>query len=281
MKTLSLQTVDPIEQLASLSATVSLEAFSLRSIGNRLADIIPNMAHAFRQFAYTHKSDKLDLTPLNVNQSILTKALTAANYMDLQRFQVCVPQGFTGNMVEFLAVMANAIEFTNGIRERMTSYNQLLSALLSDKQTRLRTNDMSTATSDMERQREAIRVALAAFSKNSRSDRAPLGETYRNLAEINQAAEATSKIITAAAALNLESINQLIKDAVELLDEFERRANEGTIDALSPQMYKSLASSTLTMARDAELHSLMCYKAWECKDSMETTCKELIKSLRY
>lgn len=281
MKTLSLASVDPIEQLASLSATVALEAFTLRSIGNRLADVIPTMAHAFRQFAYTHKSDKLDLTPLNVNRQILAKALSSANYLDIQRVMVCVPQGFTGNMVEYLAIMSNAIEFTNGIRERMTSYNQLISALLSDKQTRLRTSDLSTATSDMERQREAIRVALAAFSRNSRSDRQSLGDTYANLNELSQSVDATASIITAAAALNLESINTLINDAVELLDEFERRANEGTIEQLSPQMYKSLASSTLTMARDAELHSLMCYKAWECKDSMETTCKELIKTLRY
>ncbi|WP_285184212.1 hypothetical protein, partial [Mycobacterium tuberculosis] len=83
----------------------------------------------------------------------------------------------------------------------------LISALLSDKQTRLRTNDLSTATSDMERQRESIRVALAAFSRNSRSDRQSLGDTYANLNEINQSVDATASIITAAAALNLESIN--------------------------------------------------------------------------
>lgn len=282
MKTLQLPSVDPIEQLAALSSTASLEAFSLRSITNRIVDVIPAMTHAFKQYAYTHKSDKLDLKPLTVNRTILNKALGKANYLDIVKMSTVVPQGHQGSMVDYLAIMSRAVEFTNGIRERMTSYNQLLSAIISNKNARQGTQDVSTATSSMEREREAMRIELRAHAKQgSRSDRRPLGETYRNLAEINTSMDMGSDIIARAASLNLESISTLINDAVELLDELERKANDGTISEMSPQIYKGLASATLTMARDAEFHSLMCYKAWEIKDCLETSADELVKALRY
>lgn len=282
MKNLLLTPVDPIEQLEAITATAALEAFDLRSIGNRIADIVPAMVHAFRQYVHTHKSDKLDLRPLDVNRTILMKALGSASYLDIGRFAVCVPQGFSGSMVDYLAVMARAIEFTNGVKERMTEYNQLISALLTNKDTRKSTADLSTATSGMEKQRDAMRLALKEFGRvNSRSDRQDLAKTYRNLSEITESVDTAEAIIARAAALNLQDINALITDALELLDELEHRATQGTIENLSPQMYKSLASSTLTMARDAEFHALMCYKACEIKDCTETTTRELIKALRY
>lgn len=282
MKTLKLPAVDPIEQLTSLSSTAALEAFSLRSITNRIADMIPAMTHAFKQYAYTHKSDKLDLKPLTVNRTILNKALGKANYLDIAKMSTVVPQGHQGSMIDYLSVMQRAVEFTNGIRERMTSYNQLLSMIISSKAGRQSTQDLSTAAASMEREREAMRIELRAHVKQgSRSDRRPLGETYRNLSEVTTSMDLAEDVIKRMAALNLESINLLINDAVELLDELERKASEGTISEMSPQVYKSLASSTLTMARDAEFHSLMCYKAWEIKDCLETAGDELIKALRY
>lgn len=282
MKTLSLEQENPMDRLSDIAGTAALEAFTLKSIGNRIADILPTLAHSYRQYAYTHKSDKLDLTPLDVNRVILQKALSKANYLDIAKFAVVVPQGHEGNMFDFLEVFKNCLEFTNKIAERMTSYNQLLSALISSENVRSSTKDLSIATDKIEAQRVALKNSLARFAKiNSRSDRKPLGDTYRSLGELEKTVALASEIMNMSIELDLASINKLINDSVELLDELERRALEGTIENISSQMYKSLASSTLTMARDAEFHALMCYKAYEIKSSMELTCKELIKALRY
>lgn len=282
MKTLSLDQVHPLDQLSDIAGTAALEAFSLKSIGNRIADILPTLAHSYRQYAYTHKSDKLDLTPLDVNRTILAKALASAEYLNLAKFAVVVPQGHTGNMPDFLELFKQCVVFTNSIADRMTAYNQLLSALISSENARASTKDLSTATDKIEAQRLHLKNALGAFVKpNSRSDRKPLSETYRSMGEVQKAVDLASDILTTAIELDLSKINRLINDSVELLDELERRALEGTIENISSQMYKSLASSTLTMARDAEFHSLICYKAYEIKSCMQDTCKELIKVLRY
>lgn len=282
MKTLNIEPVAPLESLEAVASTAALEAFSLKSIGNRVADILPALAHSYRQYAYTHKSDKLDLTPPDINIVILQKALTGANYLDVVKLAVTVPQGHQGNFNEFLDVFGKAVDFTNGIKERMVNFNQLLSQLITSEQSRASTRDVSIATTKVEQERTIQKSALAAFSKpNSRAAAAPLGDVYRSLSEITLAASKTRDITARASRLNLAEINALIKDSVELLDELERRAMEGTIENLSAQAYKSLASSTLTMARDAEFHALVCYKAYEIKSSMEKTAKDLINALRY
>lgn len=282
MNILEIEQEDPMVALESIANTASLEAFSLRTIGNRLADILPSLAHSFRQYAYTHKSDKLDLTPPDINMPVLKKALAGAVYLEIGKFAVSVPQGHTGNLPDYLAAVLQSIEFSNGIIGRMTAFNQFLSALISTASARQSTKDLAAASTAVEKERDALRAKLGEYSKaNSRSARRPLQETFRSLNEIETSAEMTFQVVQRASQLNLAEINTLINDAVELLDELERRANEGSIEDMSPQTYKSLASSTLTMARDAEFHSILCFKSWEVKDCMEVNAKELIKALRY
>lgn len=282
MKHLILDEVTGMEAIESYCSTVAAEAFSLRAVANRAIDIIPNLSHAFSEVLSIHKGDKYDLRPLSVNIVVLNKVLKNANYLNIEKLNVFVPQGFTGNMKEYLAVFSQALIFTNGIVERMIRFNQLISALISDKNTRQSTKDMSIATSQMETEREGVRSALAAFVKEgSRSDRTSLKEAYRSLGEIEECVYATSDILVHANQIALVDVQKLTSDASELLRTLGEQAINGQVKEMSNEAFRSLSSATLTMARDVELHSLLMFSAYQIKKSVEHTSESLIKALRY
>ncbi len=282
MNSIQVEELTGMSALEAICSTAALEAFSLRAVANRAADIIPNLSHAFSEVLASQKGDKYDLKPLSVNITVLDKALNSANYLEIGKLNVFVPQGFTGNFKEYLVVLEQALNFTNGIQARMMQFNQLVSALITDKNTRQSTKDLSTATSNMEREREGVRMELAKFQKEgSRSDRALLQDTYRSLAEIKECGFAVANILDRANQVALADVVKMTEDASELLKALGEQAVEGKVDGMSPEAYKSLSSATLTMARDVELHSLLMFSVYQVKKSVEHTSDALIKALRY
>lgn len=282
MKALHLEEPTGMVALEALNSTAALEAFSLRAVANRAADIIPNLAHAFTEVLSTQKGDKYDLSPLSVNTTVLDRALKSANYLEIGRLNVFVPQGFQGNFKTYLGVLAVALNFTNSIQARMVEFNQLVSALITDKNTRQSTKDLSTATSGMEREREGIRMELEKFQRDgSRSDRAQLQDTYASLTEIRECVTLTADILSQATRISLKEIEMMTRDASELLKALGEQALAGKVEGMSPEAYKSLSSATLTMARDVELHSLLMFAVYQAKKSVEHTSAALITALRY
>lgn len=282
MKALQLEEPTGMEALVALTSTAALEAFSLRAVANRAADIIPNLSHAFTEVLSSFKGDKYDLKPLSVNKVVLDRALDAANYLEINKLNVFVPQGFSGNFKEYLQVLSTALVFTNGIKARMLQFNQLVSALITDKNTRQSSKDLSTATSNMEREREGVRMQLEAFQKaGSRSDRAQLGQVYASLNEVKECVFLAADLLSHANDVALNEVELMTREAGELLRALGDQAIAGKIENLSPETYKSLSSATLTMARDVELHSLLMYAVYQVKKSVEHTSDVLITALRY
>ncbi|BAW19319.1 hypothetical protein [Ralstonia phage RP31] len=268
--------------LEALDSTAALEAFSLRAVANRAADIIPNLSHAFNEVLSSYKGDKYDLRPLSVNKVVLDKALDGANYLEVGKLNVFVPQGFIGNFKQYLGVLDQALNFTNSIQARMVEFNQLVSAMITDKNTRQSTKDLSTATSSMERQREAVREQLDGFQLGgSRSDRALLQNTFSSLNEIKECVFLAADLLSRANQVTLNEVEVMTRDAAELLKALGEQAMEGKVEGMSPEAYKNLSSATLTMARDVELHALLMYTVYQVKKSVEHTSEALIQALRY
>lgn len=282
MKHLTIDTLQGIPALEAYCATVAVEAFSLKAVANRAIDIIPNLSHALNEVLSTYKGEKYDLKPLSVNRLVLQRTLKTADFLSIGKFNVYVPQGFTGNMKEYLVVFNQAMLFSNGIIGRMTKFNQLVSALMTDQNSRRSTKDLSIATTDMETEREGVRRALAEFTKEgSRSDRTPLQSVYRSLGEVEECVSMGGDILFAVQKVSLDEVEKLTSDASELLKALGEQAVAGKIDDLSPESYRSLSSATLTMARDVELFSLLMDRTYQIKKALEHTSEALIKTLRY
>lgn len=282
MKHLTIESLVGMEALEAYDSNVAVEAFSLKAVANRAIDVIPNLSHAFNEVLSSYKGDKYDLKPLSVNRVVLARTLKTADFLSIGKFNVYVPQGFIGNYKEYLTVFTQALLFSNGIITRMTQFNQLVSALITDGNTRRSTKDLSIATADMEAERQGIRQALAPFTKEgSRSDRAALQTVFASLGEIDQCVDLAGDILFGIQKVSLDEVTKLTNDASELLRTLGEQAVAGKVSDLSPEAYRSLSSATLTMARDVELFSLLMDRTYQIKKSLEHTSEELIKALRY
>lgn len=283
MKTLAIQDeTNFFAALESIDQTAALESFSIGGLANRIADLIPNLTHAAQQAFTKYTSDKYDLKPLNFNTLILKKATDSATYMSVSPFQVYVPKGFQGNMKDYATALGLSVDFVNGIVERMTAFNTLVSAVISDKATRQSVRNLAVATNEQQKQRVEIVEAIRGFKNaQSRRDRAKLGEVYRSLGEINDTVALTDEILRSCSEVQMNDIERLIKDAGELLETLSTAAQDGSLSGLTPEVLQSVSSSTLTIARDVELYSIMMFAASEMKHAMQDTAKEFIKAVRY
>lgn len=270
-----------VMSLETLNETVALEAFSFSGMANRVADIIPNLVYSFKR-DLKPLTDKLDLTRMDVNKAALTKAINAANYTEIGDIYVSVPQGFVGAFSEYIPALGKAVTFTNDVTSRLTEFNQLLSILISDKQSRMSSRDHAVASNKLEKEREEIRSALAVFFKaTSRSSRAKLSEVYQNCNEILSTVDTAGEVIMLANAITLKEVESLISTSVELLNAISDKAEKRQLEGLSPEALKSLASSCLTAARDVELHSHLMHQTWQLKHAIQKNAQELTKALRY
>jgi hypothetical protein len=283
MKTLAIQDeINFFAALESIDQTAALESFSIGGLANRIADLIPNLTHAAQQAFTKYTSDKYDLKPLNFNTLILKKATDGATYMSVSPFQVYVPKGFQGNMKDYATALGLSVDFVNGIVERMTAFNTLVSAVISDKATRQSVRNLAVATNEQQKQRVEIVEAIRGFKNaQSRRDRAKLGEVYRSLGEINDTVALTDEILRSCSEVQMNDIERLIKDAGELLETLSTAAQDGSLSGLTPEVLQSVSSSTLTIARDVELYSIMMFAASELKQAMQDTAKEFVKAVRY
>lgn len=283
MKTLAIQEETNIfAALESIDQTAALEAFSVGGLANRIADLIPSLTHAAQQAFTKYTSDKYDLKPLNFNTMILKKATDKATYMSVSPFQVYVPKGFQGNMKDYATALGLSTDFVNGIVERMTAFNTLVSAVISDKATRQSVRNLAIATNEQQKQRLEIAEALRGFKNaQSRRDRMKLGEVYRSLGEMNDVAAMTDEILRATSTVQMNDIERLIKDASELLEVLSTASQEGSLSGLTPEVLQSISSSTLTIARDVELYSIVMFAASELKNAVQDTAKEFIQAIRY
>lgn len=283
MKTLAIQEeTNVFAALESIDQTVALEAFSVGGFANRIADLIPNLTHSAQQAFNKYTSDKYDLKPLNFNPLILKKATDSATYMSVAPFQVYVPKGFQGNLKDYAMALALSVDFVNGIVERMTAFNTLVSAVISDKATRQSVRNLAVATNEQQKQRVEIVEAIRGFKNaQSRRDRVKLSEAYRSLGEMNDVAGLTDEILRSCSNVEMAEIERLIKDAGELLDTLSTASQDGSLSGLTPEVLQSISSSTLTIARDVELYSIMMFSASEMKQAVQDTAKEFIKAVRY
>lgn len=283
MKTLNIQQdANFMAALESIDQTAALEAFSIGGLANRVADVIPNMVFAAKAAFAKHKTDKYDLRPLNFNTTILQRAVESASYVSVSSFQVYVPMGFKGNLKDYAMQMTVAVDYANGIIERLIAFNTLVSAVLSDKNTRQSVKNLAVATAEQSKLRDEATESLKGFKNaNSRKDRERLGEVYRSMGEVYETALLTEEILRDCGSIQLGDIEKFVAEASELLDALSSAAANQQLTGITPEVLKSVASSTLTVARDVELFALLMNEVAQLKVAVQDSAKEMIQAFRY
>lgn len=282
MKRLQIEQQDPIAALEELDSSIALEHLSLRTITNRVMDAIPNLVHQARQVLGRVQLPANKPLHYTYNQRVLEKAINEFDYMKVARLNVHVPKGFSGQLVDYLAVLASAATFTGDTIARLTVYNQFLSALISHPDTRASTKEYITALADRDTARQEITNSMAAFftAKNT-TDRLEMGVAFARAKDVLTAAAAVGEVVDMVGRDDAKQLHALVRDCAELLDALRDAGRRNQLSNMSPEVFKNLASATLSMARDVELVGAVHFAIGQVAESMMATSAMLIDIIRY
>lgn len=282
MKRLKIQETDPMFALESIDASIAIEDFSLRTIRNRIADSIQNMVHSAKEVISRSSLGKTDNVVYNYNEKILEKAVKDLVYMKVADVNVFVPKGFNGLLTDYMTITSSAVRYCKNIPARLTAYNQFLSQLISDPDTRSSSKMYFPGTGNEPMDREAITDIMSTFfSDKNHTDRARLGDTFSSSGNIVEAARMLKDITDTIGKKEVSDTKTLVANCSALLDALRDKSKTEAMGNMSPEMLKSLANATLALARDVELVGTVHFAVGMLVDAMVSNERLIIQMARY
>lgn len=282
MKRLKIQSQDPMVALESIDASIAIEDFSMRTIRNRIADSIPNMVHSAKEVISRSSLGKTDNVVYNFNEKVLEKAIGDLVYMKVSDVNVFVPKGFQGLLTDYMTILGSAVRYCKDIPARLTAYNQFLSLLISNPDTRTSSEMYFPGTGDEPKDRAAITNIMSTFfTDKNHTDRARLGDTFSSSGNILEAARMLKDITDVVGKKEVSDTKTLVANCSALLDGLRDKSKTEAMANMSPEMLKSLANSTLALARDVELVGSVHFALGMVVNAMVSNEKLIIQMARY
>lgn len=282
MKILAIAEPTPQAALESVVDTIALEAMTMSGVFNRVADLVPTLVQSAKNFFATNP-DKPELPALHLNEAVLSKCFDNAPYSDIVSLSHPVPAGFEGNLYEYAKVLEQQVHYINELPAKLTAFNQFVSGLITNAQSRKSVQNTSDDYRKMAESRKELLQASRSFfpSAHSRIAQRRYGDI---VASNNQYLELSRFVVTIVAEANkttFKDTQKLIADCKELLDALSHSAAGGQLTEMSGASMETLATYTETIAHEAEMYAVVLFAVAELRKCIEQGNKKLIQALRY
>ncbi len=282
LQRLNLEPLDPLVALENIDSGIALENFNFKTLGNRISDAIPNVTFAMKQILAKSSLGKTDKIQYSFNEKVAEKAVAELQYLKVADVNVFVPRGFQGKMYDYLTLVESAYRFAQETSSQLTSYNQFLSLLISNPDTRSSTQDFTANIKDRQAELQTVKSIMTTFftSKNH-TDRAPLGETFSRSGEILDSMHLLKKIVDTSSKNEAKDVLQLVSDCSALLSAVADGAHENRMSNLSPEALKTLSAMTYSMAYEVEFLGAVHFTLGQLINAMTSNEKLIIQMARY
>lgn len=239
------------------------------------SNIISNMAQGFAQL-----SDKLVTNIRNSNAMLLgfidinkdkseslgrvnDKAVAALKTLDFLNYGsrlINTPENFKGNLLDYAVELESIIKsLYKANNETLAEYNMLLSAFITNKDSRQSLKDHSSFYKRIRSERESFIRRLDAFSEHNGSNRIPLNKVISRMADIPELIKASVEVSKLQNRDVIVNLNTAVKQSVDLLDMVSTQIKEGTITELPPTAAVSISHGAFEVAKLVELVSIVYY----------------------
>lgn len=239
------------------------------------SNIISNMAQGFAQL-----SDKLVTNIRNSNAMLLgfidinkdkseslgrvnDKAVAALKTLDFLNYGsrlINTPENFKGNLLDYAVELESIIKsLYKANNETLAEYNMLLSAFITNKDSRQSLKDHSSFYKRIRSERESFIRRLDAFSEHNGSNRVPLNKVISRMADIPELIKASVEVSKLQSRDVIVNLNTAVKQSVDLLDMVSTQIKEGTITELPPTAAVSISHGAFEVAKLVELVSIVYY----------------------
>jgi hypothetical protein len=245
-------------------------------MANSIKNVFPNMMDSLAaSFNMVSTLPEIKMV-LPQHQKEALDILKTSQYLDINELEITVPEGFNGSLVEYAkCVDLVAGNLLNTVEKVLTPYSVYLSQLISNKEIKLSTKDMTPFFNSLTALREQNLKALNGYIGEDYKTKVKLGLVVNRKADIEElfqhAASANKKIQM----INLKSIESHVKKCVELLNVIIKQVESGTITNVSPEVVVNLAFGATEIATEVEFISIFYFRTIAFNNTVDNITQTL------
>jgi hypothetical protein len=274
--------VDNSTQTLSLESELeklALESNAIANVIDTFKNVIPRLSAKIdgliKDLASPSNSQVVKETETAFKE--LNKKLGYAEYVTYSKTVVSVPEGFEGNLLEYLKLLEKlAPEVYNSVNDTLAEYKAMLSVFLTNKDAKLSMKDDTDMFDKVSKHRLKIVAELAVyFPTDSAKSKAYLGDTIHRFADIAELVHTTKTLDKLSEAQSLFRMSEKVRECVDLLNLITTNINDGSVAKVSGKASMNISTGAYEIAKYVELVSVFRFKTMQAIASVNKLIVQL------
>jgi hypothetical protein len=274
----------PVMGLEQMAQVISLESNFIDNAVFRINEFLPKLGNKLKDTVDSFATDSFGsydgpkITSIQTQRDfkVISKRVYSHNFLDFQDVLVQVPEGFEGNILDYLKLLNRIhLDIFKEALEVIGDYNVVLSSFITNKEDKNSLRVHSQIYERADAKREQVLKDLSGFFKDgSDLSRLPLRKVISRFADLELVAEEAVTLTKDNHIKNLEKVKSGITETLIYLDKI---TSNREITQVSGSSAKQLAESAMSVARLVEACSVYAYKVRQAIESNRTIVDTLDK----
>ena len=266
--------------LESQMNRLALEAGAIANVIDSFRNIIPNLSHAlhsaYENLTAKDETDKL-IVSLNDSYHVLEKKLPDATYTNLKSIVVSVPEGFKGNMLEYLKFLQHLSDtLFKDANSILGGYRSVLATFISNKEDKVSLQSYQDTYRRVKEQRQqAVAEIKKFFPGTATNSKKRLEDIVERLSEVRPMIDLARKLNDDRHKQNLKQISATTRECVELLDVLVKEVQDKGTDKVSGNAAMNIAEGAYEIGKFVELIAIHRTMVMQAMLSVERLTKQL------
>lgn len=274
----------PVMSLEQMAQVISMESGFIDNAIFRVSEFFPKLGNHLKDsidsFATNNFGDydgpKVMAIQSQRDFKVISKRVYSHNFLDFQDVLVQVPEGFDGNLLDYLKLLNRIhLDIFKEALEVTGDYNVVLSSFITNKEDKnsLRVHSQIYARADAKRQ-QVLKDLAGYFKDGSDLSRLPLRKVISRFADLETVADEAVNLTKDNHIKNLEKVKAGITETLIYLNKI---TSNPEITQVSGSSAKQLADSAMSVARLVEACSVYAYKVRQAIESTRSLVDTLDK----
>jgi hypothetical protein len=264
----------PVMGLEQMAQVISLESNFIDNALFRINEFLPKLGNRLKDTVDSFATDsfgsydgpKITAVQTQRDFKVISKRVYSHNFLDFQDVLVQVPEGFEGNILDYLKLLNRIhLDIFKEALEVIGDYNVVLSSFITNKEDKNSLRVHSQIYERADAKREQVLKDLSGFFKDgSDLSRLPLRKVVSRFADLELVVEEAVTLTKDNHIKNLEKVKSGITETLIYLDKI---TSNKEITQVSGSSAKQLAESAMSVARLVEACSVYAYKVRQAIES--------------
>ncbi len=259
---------------------LSLEAINVANVIEVFKNILPDLnvkiTETLDKVSFYKDNNSPEIKEILSNYKELEKKLKLINYVDKKDLLISVPEGFKGNLIEYLEIINS---LSNKIypeaNKLLNNYKLILAGFLTNKDQKISLTDHTNFFNNVKKERENFIYTLSKYQTNNNSTKSRLRDCIDRITDVDILVKKIEIINKVRNNNNIKELVSTVDEISKLLDTIIQRVDTGDVVNISGASAKNLSEGAYEVAKYIEFVSLFNFRV----EQITTTISKLVTQL--